>query len=123
MMQRIGILFFIVLCPLFGLGQFEYFNQVIGETDDLNSEACPDIEVMNDGTYSLWGGGFQDGEERFFFRLLETKKENGVGNPDVLVVFCSHFLFSHFIILIKKRPLFLRTHHQWLSLSLGGHRC
>ena len=70
MMQRIGILFFIVLCPLFGLGQFEYFNQVIGVEGDSESEGTPDIELLEDG-YMVWGGGVNS-DEFYFLRKLDS---------------------------------------------------
>ena len=67
-------LLIIVLCfySIISYGQYDYYNIVIGESNDLESEGLRDIEVIGE-SYYCWGGGVDNGLEFRFFRMFDDE--------------------------------------------------
>lgn len=57
--MRSFLIFLFTLNCAFVNAQFIYFNQIYGEQNDLLSEGCSNVEVVDDG-YVIWGGGIDD---------------------------------------------------------------
>jgi hypothetical protein len=103
---------FCMTLTLYSHGQYDYYNIVIGESSDLESEGLRDIEVFN-GEFYTWGAGVTSGTKFYFFRewdeLATIINENRFERPDESIWPGSgqtffriptedNFLFSHSII-------------------------
>ena len=53
------------------VGQYEYFNQIMGPTDDGQFERTADILVI-DGDYITWGAGNFEPGGQYFLREINS---------------------------------------------------
>lgn len=81
MIRKFLTMIFVVNCALTN-AQFTYFNQITGESGDLSSEVCANVEVVNDG-YVIWGAAIDDNILKHFIRKYNLEGE--IVNENILI--------------------------------------
>ena len=104
-------LLIIVLCfySIISYGQYDYYNIVIGESSDLESETSTNIEILHDSIFT-WGGGVNSGVD---FELIRMYTAGGIQLNERILIFSDNYIYPGATNSFQKIPeeeAFLMSH-------------